>query len=338
MKILFICKKRIIGYGVSTGLYNSATFVSNALNYVGVESKVVSAVDNNSIDKEVHDYDPDLVVIEAFWVVPSKFEILCSLYPDVQWVVRSHSKIPFFANEGIAMKWTWGYKEIANKYSNFHISFNDRETSRCLCRIFKEKIIYLPNIYYPCEYDLKASPGKNYDHIHIGCFGAIRPLKNNLIQAIAAIQFVNNIKKKLFFHINGTRLEQDGGSVLKNLEHLFSDVDHELVEHTWMHHEGFIDVVRTMDIGMQVSLSESFNIVSADFIANWVPMVVSPDISWVSVFSQADPNRVKSIVKALHRVRLLRYFGLNGLNRYYLEKHNRKSVRKWMRFLIGFEK
>jgi len=45
-----------------------------------------------------------------------------------------------------------------------------------------------------------------------------------------------------------------------------------------MEHNDFIRVVKSMDIGMQVSLSESFNIVAADFVSNGVPLVGSPDI------------------------------------------------------------
>jgi len=45
-----------------------------------------------------------------------------------------------------------------------------------------------------------------------------------------------------------------------------------------MDHSDFISIVKSMDIGMQVSLSESFNIVAADFVSNGIPLVGSPDI------------------------------------------------------------
>jgi hypothetical protein len=332
MKILFICKERLIDYGVSTGLFNSATFVSNALNKINIESEVISVVDNNCIDREVHKRMPSCVVIEAFWVVPEKMEILCNLYPNIQWIVRGHSRIPFFANEGIAMKWMWEYIDVSKRCVNFNLSFNDRGTCRSLSKIFKKHAFYLPNIYCPPTYEWKPLSKKNKKHVNIGCFGAIRPLKNTLIQAIAAIRFADRTNKKLFFHINGTRLEQSGENVSKNLINLFRGTEHELVEYVWMPHDRFIDVVRTMDIGMQVSLSESFNIVAADFVSSGKPIVVSPNIRWASPFSKTNPNSVRSIVKGLYRVTLLEKLGVNCLNCLCLHRYNMRALRKWNKF------
>ena len=82
-RVLFILKRRqdYDGYkhsqiGLSTGLYNSALYMSDMLNNNRIESKVVVVVDNNSIDKEVHLFKPTHVIIETLWVVPEKFEIL----------------------------------------------------------------------------------------------------------------------------------------------------------------------------------------------------------------------------------------------------------------------
>ena len=54
-------------------------------------------------------------------------------------------------------------------------------------------ILYLPNYYYmrPIAKHHYKPIGKV---INIGCFGAIRPLKNHINQAIAAIQLSNEIK------------------------------------------------------------------------------------------------------------------------------------------------
>ena len=49
----------------------------------------------------------------------------------------------------------------------------------------------------------------------------------------------------------------------KNLESLFARGKHALITHRWSPHDEFIEVVRQMDLGLQVSLSESYNIVAA---------------------------------------------------------------------------
>jgi len=113
-RILFILKLRhtygeYSGVLKSSGLLNSATFVADALAKAGYITKVVQVVDNNSIDKEITAFKPTLAILEALWVVPSKLDVLKKLHPKVTWIVRLHSKMPFLANEGIAMHWINDY-------------------------------------------------------------------------------------------------------------------------------------------------------------------------------------------------------------------------------------
>ena len=57
MDVLFILKRREdynaqlhSHIGLSTGLYNSASYVSNVLNQNGIDSKIEVVIDNNCID------------------------------------------------------------------------------------------------------------------------------------------------------------------------------------------------------------------------------------------------------------------------------------------------
>lgn len=332
MRILFICKKRIESYGgISFGLSNSATFVCNALNKKGIECKRVSVIDNNSIDKEVHQYKPTHVIIEAYWVVPSKFDVLCPLHPTVKWIVRGHSKIPFFANEGICTGWTGEYIQRAEQYDNFYLSFNDLDTCNTIFYGFKYMPIYLPNIYCPIK-DKKDKKDKMLkgDYVDVGCFGAIRPMKNTLQQAFASICFADRIGKKLRFHINGNRTEQKGENVVNNLRNLFKDSPHELVEHSWMNHTDFIELIRTMDIGIQVSLSESFNIVGADFVSNGVPFIGMSDMRWLSSLYIAKPTEIEDIVSKMLFAWEVRGLKIHYINKFLLHLHNVKAIQAWI--------
>lgn len=333
-KILFICKKRVDSYGVSVGLLNSASFVANYLNDNGVESKLVSVIDANGIDKEVKAYDPTDVVTEALWITPSKFIELLPLHWKRNWYIRLHSKAPFLANEGMAMTWISCYKRIIEKFPNLQLSCNNEEFNNDLTATLGIDSIYLPNIYYP---------GKPHDHFHpshccdkkdgeinIGCFGAIRPLKNHLIQAMSAIVFADSNDLTLNFYVNADRLEQRGENVLKNMRGLFGDTKHNLVECPWTNHEDFIKLVKTMDLGMQVSFSESFNIVAADFISNNIPIVVSPDISWASNLYKADPTSMQSIVDTLQMAWRYKGLGLQRLNTASLWWYNKNAEGIWL--------
>jgi hypothetical protein len=130
----------------------------------------------------------------------------------------------------------------------------------------------------------------------------MRPMKNHLIQAIAAIQFADHIGKKLKFHINVGRVEQRGDTVLQNLKALFLHIHesgHELINHEWMPRDKFLDVCKTMDIGMQVSFSETFNIVTADMITQGIPIIGSSEIPWLHSLYQANATSSEDITKKL---------------------------------------
>ena len=314
-KTLFILKRREdynaimhSHIGLSTGLYNSANFMNDMLNAAGVESHIEVVVDNNDINRVVTDHRPTHVVIEALWVVPSKFTVLKEIHPTVTWIIRLHSELPFLASEGMAMNWLGDYSTMPNVviaanapkmlrevslYLKTKNGWTDAETAK--------KVIYLPN-YYPQEYTDYVTP-KAKETIDIGCFGAVRPLKNHLSQAIAAIDFANQIGKKLNFHINAGRIEMQGQSVLNNINALFAhlyDSGHRLINHDWTPRAEFLQLCASMDLGLQVSFSETFNIVAADLISQGVPVIGSKEIPWMSKATCADPTNSEDIVEALH--------------------------------------
>ena len=169
--------------------------------------------------------------------------------------------------------------------------------------------------------------------IEIGCFGAVRPMKNQLNQALAAISWGNSLKKKIKFHINEDRVEQKGESILKNLEYAFVNTPHELIKHPWMDHHNFIHIVKQMDLGMQVSFSETFNIVAADFVWNGIPIIGSNDIEWLSFLYKADPNSISSMQNRLYLAWYGRLINLQFLNYMKLESYNYYALGQWLNTL-----
>ena len=335
-KILFVSKKRIDHYGVAFGLVNSSKFCSEFLSQnLNIESNAVLVIDANGIDKEIHKYKPNIVVLEAIWVTPHKIKELLKLHKKITWIIRIHSKSSFLATEGIAFSWLNSYKEISQEYRNFHIAVNNEQFHVDLSSIMHTNILYLPNLYPLKKQDQSVIFTEfDFNTINIGCFGALRPLKNQVQQAIAAIIFANNNNLKLKFHINSNRIEQKGEEVLKNLRAIFKgSYNHRLIEHNWTDHVDFYKIVKSMDIGMQVSMTESFNIVTADFVANKIPIVVSKDIDWVPFIWRCDPTDTNEIVNKLE---LAWAFGGTTLNLIALHWYNIKSLKVWEKFISNF--
>ena len=313
--------------------------MNDMLNDAGVESHLEVVTDNNDIDREVTKYKPTHVIIEALWVVPSKFFILQKLHPNVTWIIRLHSELPFLAGEGMAMDWLGDYLAFKNVVVGVNAPRMMQELTDYAVVKFgekvKEKIIYLPN-FYPQEYKNKKLI-KDKDYINIGCFGAVRPLKNHMLQAVAAVKFAESIGKKLFFHINAGRVEMKGEPVLHNLRGMFAQINHkghELISHMWTPREEFLRICSQMDIGMQCSFSETFNIVGADLISQGVPLVTSSEIPWHTALFSATPQESDEIYEALRRT--YRFNKINTLlSQYNLTKYTNKSRKIWIEYFKG---
>lgn len=330
-KVLFILKKFKIykNYNTNTsGLYNSAKFINGMLNENNIKSNIVEVIDNNEIDKFVTKYKPDIVIIEALWVVPSKFKVLQELHPNVKWIVRVHSELPFIANEGIAIDWLKKYTE----YDNVKVASNSKDFIKSMTPILKEKIQYLPNYYPISKYKCRLNRIKYKSIIDVGLFGSIRPMKNVLTQAVAAITYAEKNNKLLCLHINIIGADKN---VLKNIRSLFKNNNHMLEEHGWYNHNHFIKLVSYMDIGLQVSLSETYNIVAADFISQGVSIVTSNEINFVNCFSKVNTNKnSKKIVKKM-KISLIFNFLLTPINLILLKFNSYKSKKKWLNKLIN---
>lgn len=339
-RALFILKRRD-DYGVShygtvelaSGMYNSCKFIVDALVEMGKIAKLAVVIDNNDIDREVTQFKPTHVFIEGFWVVPNKFEVLKRLHPNVTWVVRCHSELPFLSLEGNGIDWFYGYLE-----RGVSVAANSPKTCRDMRKLATAKwpklsMCLLPILenYYPIS-GLNNTETFLEDELNVGCFGAIRPLKNQLIQGVAAVELGARRDQRVKFHVNAGRVEQQGQNVLKNLRALFKHQPNaELVEHPWIPREEFLSLVGRMDINFQVSFSESFNIVSADSIDQGVPIVTSSEVPWAFPFF-ANPTDACNIATVAEETLKHSSFYVQ-LNRDRLIAHSSATLRHWMKFL-----
>lgn len=355
-RVLFVLRERDNPYGsdtpgdkwcdtpgekhLSSGLFNSAKFVSDMLVTLGFASKVVHVADNNAIHKEVVAFRPNIAVIESLWVIPSKFDELKIASPNVTFVVRSHSDIPFMASEGNAIGWIKAYLSK----SNVIVATNSHRALSDLKLIASENgrhenptgrhynpIAYLPNFYPTAGALLTHRPPGN--PLRIGCFGAIRPLKNQLTQAVAALRFGKASGKDVHFHINGSRIEHNGSAILKNLIALFDNSPgNMLVMHPWLPHSDFMTLTKQMDVVTQVSFSETFSIVTADAVVSGVPVVVSDQITWIAKAHQASCDDSAQIAAVMASV----VNTTNLSNLFSLGQYDSDSVISWLRFLSQF--
>lgn len=313
-------------YQIATGMWNSANFVSDMLIENNRDSMVEMVVDANSIDASVTSYNPNFVFIEGLWVTPAKILELISIprHSVRTWVVRIHSEIPFLSTEGVAMEWIAEYLKmgivVAPNAPRTHQQLKWFAERLGLSTLqVEQQVVYLPNSY-PTDFDpISGLNISSKPHIDVACFGAFRPLKNHLQQVFIASRFAESIGKPLRFHINN-RLDSGGSPISKNVKEAVEEMGHALVEHPWEDRSTFLQSLRDCDLLLQVSMSETFNIVAADATFVGRPILVSNEISWVHPLF-ADPQNVDKSLKVLEAI---------WSNKPYYIQNNRRGLQKYV--------
>ena len=312
----------------SSGLFNSVQYLVKLLTSLNIDVSYEEVFDSNSIDRVVTKLKSTLVILEALWVPPSKLTVLSKLHKNITWVVRIHSELPFLANDSIALDWMKQYENI----DNVILAVNSDRMVKDFQTILKKDLTYLPNYYVLDDFVVKKLNKR--DEINIGCFGAVRPLKNQLLQAVSAIKFANQRNLKLNFYMNGSRQENNGTPVLNNIRNLFKGTNHNLIEIQWLEHNNFLTFLNNnIDIGLQVSFSETFNIVSADFIYCGIPIVVSEEIKFITRQFKVKSTSVDNIVKKLNFIYDFDYVSFQALNYFKLKEFLTKVEKIWTKFV-----
>jgi hypothetical protein len=325
MRILFILKERFYDNDLkvnSYGLINSSNHLAKYLEELGCKVNIVTVIDSNGIDKVVYEYKPDVVIIEALWVTGDKLKELIEIkrYKKISWIIRVHSDIGFLGVETLALKYINDYIKL-NK-NNLIIAPNNENFTKYISNSLQHKFTYLPNVIE--EKFVKRPEIINSNIINIGCFGALRILKNQLFQAMCAMKAADILNKTLHFHImvNVKIDDKTLNPILKNFDELFKNSKHVLVKHQWMENNDFQNLIKKMDLGLQLSYTESFNIVVADFVNNNTLILVSDAIRWM-------PNKLKTSTTNYDDV-------VNKIIFAYKHKNSHFLKRKMCRYLIKY--
>jgi hypothetical protein len=88
-----------------------------------------------------------------------------------------------------------------------------------------------------------------------------------------------------------------------------------------------------MDLGLQVSLSETYNIVTADLVNQGVPVITSKEISFINRFSRVKVTKDAQEIK--RKLRLASKFSLlfKCINKIKLYINSQRSERVWLNYL-----
>ena len=320
---------RTIGYRQGLGV--SANMVATVLCEAGLDVRAVGMFDGY----EIEDYlraTPGVthVVIYAPWIDMAFLAGLAGRWPTIQFTVTIHSNLAFLQSDAFAVKIIRQGTELSKHVPNFVISSNNRVTSEFIATAYGVMIPYLPNLYVLDSqepYEFRGVPNV----LHVGLFGATRPLKN-LMTGVGAGILMAKYFRPVHLFISSGRVE-GGEGILRAVNELAKDHKHFKLEVAeWMEWPEFTRFVKTMNVQLQPSFSESFNNVVADGASQYVPAAVSPAITWApDRWKVANPDNVEEFAV---RATTLVTDGMAGMEGFMaLQGHVRRGVQLWKEWI-----
>jgi hypothetical protein len=312
------------------GLGVTALNTAKTLRAMGVTADVWAITSAAELRTRLRITEASHVVISAPWIATSDLAQLCAEFKETQFAVTCHSNLGFLQADPSAMRMVREGLELRRTSWNFRMAGNCERFANWVPAAYGVPCAYLPNMYY-LDKDQPKRDRYQAGTLRIGAFGATRVLKNLMTAAGAALQIANAKRADLEFWISSGRNE-GAGSVVDAVRQMMNGLAHvKLVENGWQPWPQFRQTVRHMHLLLQPSYTESFNVVTADGVAEGVPSVVSEAIDWAPRSWIAPVDDANAMARVGRRLLESRWAARRGMAA--LKEHNRRAMCAWEEFL-----
>ena len=313
------------------GLGVAALATSKTLRQSGTLADVWPVVDAPDLRKRLAGCGATHVAISAPWIPSSELQRLTVDFPDVQFSVVCHSNVGFLQADANGVKLFGEGMEIERGSHNFRMAGNSRKFADWVQTTFSVPCAYLPNLYYLDSHVPTSRPIFRGGVLRVGAFGATRALKNLMSAAGAALAIARDLDVDLELWINSGR-DEGGGGILNAIREMYAITPSAKVVHTgWQSWHNHRKTVSHMDLLISCSYTESFNMVTADGVAEGVASVVSDAIDWAPPHWQAQADNVLDIARVGRNLLCDPNTGRDGFRA--LTRHNQDGLSQWNSFL-----
>jgi hypothetical protein len=312
------------------GLGVTALNTAKSLRAEGVDASVRAILSAADLRNGLRSEPASHVVISAPWIATHDLAALSAEFPGTKFAVVCHSNLGFLQADPNAMRLLREGLELRRTTWNFRMAANCERLALWAHSAYGVPCQELPNLYH---LDALPPPRAGYTGgtLRIGAFGATRALKNLLTAAGAALALATRLRSDLEFWISSGRSE-GAGSVTDAVRQMLQGVAHvKLVENGWQSWPQFRQTVRHMHLLLQPSYTESFNVVTADGVAEGVASVVSDAITWAPASWKAPVDDAGEMARVGEKLLKSRWAVRRGLAA--LRSHNRRGLSLWRDFL-----
>lgn len=266
------------------GLGVSALNTAKVLREAGIVATVVPILSAADLHAQLATNPASHVVVCAPWIATADLQKLSNDHSETHFFVNCHSNVGFLQADRNGVKLIRETMELELATHNVHLAGNCRRFVEWIHSGFARPCAHLPNLYWLDEHSGHAIHPQPIGHsgpLRIGIFGATRPLKNLMTAAAAAVSVSRSLRLPLELWLSAGRAEGGGQTVLDAVREMLANLPSVTLKlNGWQTWPQFRQTVAHMHLLLQPSYTESFNMVTADGVAEGVPSVVSDAIDW----------------------------------------------------------
>ena len=294
----FAANRNISHIGLGVAAINTA----KVLRREGIKTDVWPILNARDLQEKLSVAPAKHVIISAPWIPTPEMQALATHFPETDFAVNCHSNVGFLQADRNGVKLMREVMELELGTSNVHLAGNSTRFCQWVNSAFGAPCAYLPNLYWLHDF---AARQKTFTGgtLRIGVFGATRPLKNLMSAAGAALEIARHMRVPLDLWLSGGRTEGGGDTILGAVREMLQGLPGvNLITNGWQSWPNFRKTIAHMHLLLQPSYTESFNMVTADGVAEGVPSVVSEAIDWAPNDWKANVDDVLDIARVGRRL------------------------------------
>lgn len=295
----FAAHRNISHIGLGVAAINTAKVLRRA----GLPAEVWPVMSAGDLRHRLAAAPRKQVIISAPWLPAAHLIELSSDFPDTHFTVNCHSNVGFLQADRNGVRTLRDIIDIELGTPNVHLAANSKRFCSWINAAFGAPCAYLPNLYYLEKNPIRPQQPFSGGTLRIGIFGATRPLKNLMSASAAALEIARTLRVPLEVWLSAGRVEGGGESLVAAVKEMLHDLPGvSLMLNGWQSWPKFRQTVGHMHLLLQPSYTESFNMVTADGVAEGVPSVVSAAIDWTPDDWKAPVDSVADIARVGRRL------------------------------------
>jgi len=333
MKVVLAYKNFAANRNIShIGLGVSALNTAKVLRRHRIRTDVWPIISAADLRARLRECPADQVIVSAPWIPAPELLKLATEFHETNFAINCHSNVGFLQADRNGVKLLREIFELEMGSHNIHVAGNSLRFCHWVHSAFGVPCAYLPNLYF-------LEGRGNWPHkpfvggtLRIGVFGATRPLKNLMSAAGAALEISRAMRSPLELWLSAGRAEGGGESVLGAVREMLHGLPHVTLKlNAWQSWPSFRQTVAHMHLLLQPSYTESFNMVTADGVAEGIPSVVSDAIDWAPDDWKANVDDVLDISRVGRRLLCDPHAAMDGLRA--LEAYVVQGIRAYEEYL-----